>query len=83
MSDFEDGTSEVPVVRESPGGTEVWGRVSTPVPLVNRAGPGGPLQLLDRAVLNTGSTSHVHAHTRPHVCTGAHHMLIYQVRGYT
>ena len=61
----------------------MWGRVSVPTRLVNRGGPGSPLQLLDCALLNMGSASHVHAHTRPQVCTGAHHMLAYQVHGCT
>lgn len=61
----------------------MWRRVSAPTPLVNRGGLGGPLQLLDCALLNTGSALHVHSHTRPHVCRGAHHMLTYQVHGRT
>ena len=51
----------------------MWGRVSVPTRLVNRGGPGSPLQLLDCALLNTGSASHVHAHTRPQVHTTCSH----------
>lgn len=61
----------------------MWRGVSVPTPLVNRGGPGGPLQLLDCALLNADSALHVHSHTRPHVCRGAHHMLTYQVHGRT
>lgn len=51
----------------------MWCGTRAPTPLVKGGGRGSPLQLLDCALLNTGSASCVH--TRSHAFTWAHHML--------
>ena len=57
----------------------MWSGIRAPTPLVKGGGWGSPLQLLDCALLNTGSASCVHAHTHSHVTrihTGAPHAHI-------
>lgn len=80
MSDFEDGTSKVPVVRESPREDRRVGQGQCAHPL----GESGWTRQPSPAA-GLCATEHGQCITRacPHTPTGAHHMLTCQVHGCT